>query len=251
MHLLFPDANVNRKPSSRLMKGVWTGLRCALIATLAIGVLGVAQGQANKSSSGKSTTAKSKPPAKKPDNKGAGEPMANARVIMVFPPDTKGGVSELVSDSITDVERGRLVASRKYRTVSFSRAIPTIRLGLVEQSITQTDVSHPYDVDSKLKKLSQLASYDMVLATTINDYTYDEKTNSVSVVMSIRLIDFSGEKPVVRSAGASMTSPENPAGNPKQEKIADNVIRSLTEKLMTDLLNPRPGTSPSAESGTK
>ena len=238
MHLHFPVAAKSRiAPQHRLVKGILNGLKCALIAALAVGVLGAAHAQAKK-------------PGKKPD-KGMTMPMGSGRVIMVFPPDTKGGVSELVSDSVTDVERARLLTAHMYRAVYFSRAIPTIRLGLVEQTISQTDVSHPYDVDSKLKKLAQLANYDMVLATTINDYQFDDKTNSVSIVMSVRLIDFSGEKPVVRSAGASMSSPENPAGNPKQEKIADTVIRNLTEKLMTDLLNPKPATKPSAESGTK
>ncbi|HLK57057.1 MAG TPA: hypothetical protein VKU00_10855 [Chthonomonadaceae bacterium] len=238
MHLLFPDANQTRKRlATRLLKGCLYGLLLALITSLTVGVLGTAQGRTSP-----------KPPKNSMKNAG---PTVPSRIIMVFPPDTKGGMSEVVSDSITDVERARLIASRKYRSVLFTRAIPTIRMGLVEQTISQTDVSHPFDDDAKLKKLAQYADYDLVLATTINDYQYDDKTNSVSVVLSIRMIDYSGEKPVVRSVGASMSSPENPAGNPRHEKIADSLIRNLTEKLMTDLLSPKPTTNPSAQNSVR
>lgn len=246
MHLLFPDAKNSVHRINRLKRGFIVGLQYALIASLTIGVLGAVQAKPKPPKSDKG--GKAKPPVK-PDNM-AGT-MAPERVVLLFAPDTKGGVSEVVSDTITDVERGRLLATHLYRTINFSRSLPTVRLGMVEQSISQTDVNHPYDVDSKLKKLAQYSNYDMVLATTINDYQFDDKTNSVSIVMSIRMIDYSGEKPVVRSAGASMSSPENPTGNPRQEKIADNLVRSLTEKLMTDLLNPKPVTKPSAEGAAK
>lgn len=157
------------------------------------------------------------------------------RTILVFPPDTRGGVSDQLSDIITDVEQSRIAVSNNYQSLYFIRSLPTIRRALNEASLSTADVSHPFDSDAKLKRVAQNAGYDMVLVSSIDDYSYDAAKNQVSMTISARLIDFSGAKAVVRAAAESGKSPDG-TGNIPEVKLALPVARSISEKLITDLL---------------
>jgi len=161
--------------------------------------------------------------------------MTPTRVIVVFPTDAKGGVSDQVSDIITETIQGRVAASGRYQTVYFLRSIPTVARALNEATLTPNEVSHPFDDDTKLKKLMPYTGFDMALTTSIDSYTYDAAKNQVTMLISARLIDFRGEKPVVRAAAENDKSSEN-AGNAREIVLASQVAKSITEKLMNTLL---------------
>src|SRR5205823_3742301 len=68
-----------------------------------------------------------------------------SRVVLVFATDAKGGISDQLSDVITDTIQGRLAASGQYDSVYFLRSIPTIKRALTEATLTPNEISHPYD----------------------------------------------------------------------------------------------------------
>jgi hypothetical protein len=158
-----------------------------------------------------------------------------------------------LTDIITDTVQGRLAASGHYQSVYFLRSLPTVQRALNENALTSNEISHPFDDDAKLKKLMPLTSYYLALTTSIDSYTYDEKKNQVTMLISARLIDFSGSKPVVRAAAENGSSPEN-GGNAKEVTLALGVAKNITEKLMTSLLSPAKSTtmrSPAIEAGLR
>lgn len=171
-------------------------------------------------------------------SKKSSKTMGMQRRVLVFPPDTKGGVSDQLTDIVSDVEQARLALSNDYRSAYFTIALPTIRRALLESSLSTGDTSAPFDDLTKAKKLAQIAGYDMVLVTSIDDYQYDAAKKKISLVMSARLIDLSKDKPVIRSAGESAASADNAAKSEKDIAPALQVARDLTEKIMSDILKP-------------
>jgi hypothetical protein len=161
--------------------------------------------------------------------------MTPSRVIVVFPTDGKGGASDQLSDTITETIQGRIAASGRYQTLYFLRSIPTVQRALNESTLTANEVSHPFDDDTKLRKLMPNTGYDMALTTSIDSYTYDSAKNQVTVLISARLIDYRGDKAVVRAAAENGSSPEN-SGNVREIVLAAAVAKSITEKLITSLL---------------
>ncbi len=174
-------------------------------------------------------------------SKSGGSAPVELKRILVFPTDTRGGVSDQVADDIAAVIKSRLIASHLYEPLSFLSSIPTVKVGLTEQTLVQTDVRKPFDSDTKLKKLSSVTGYQYVIVSTVDDYQYDSNANELNIVMSVRLIDYSGAKAVVRTAAQSATSPKNTANVPEL-KLATDLVRSLTDKLMTSILTPKPPT---------
>lgn len=224
----FPEAQsfcVRR--GALIRSGLATG--CALLFSLSFVAAASAQDKDNKDK-------KKNPPAAS-----KGGPVVVARHVLVFPTDTKGGVGDQVADDIASVIQSRLSLAKIYEPIAFLPSIPTVKLAVAEQTLTQADIKKPFDSDAKLKKLSGVTSYDMVFVSSIDDYQYDSAKNQVSVVMSARLIDYSGAKAVVRSAAQSATSPEN-GGNTPELKIATELLRTLTDKLMTAIITPKPPT---------
>lgn len=168
------------------------------------------------------------------------------RVVLVFPTDGKGGLSDQLSDVITDTVQGRLATSGRYQSVYFLRSIPTVNRALLEGTLTPNEVSHPFDDDLKLRKLMPYSGFDYALTTSIDSYTYDSAKNQVTLLISARLIDFRGEKPVVRAAAENGSSPAN-GSNAREITLASDVAKSITEKLMTSLLaQEKPSTAPTA-----
>jgi hypothetical protein len=161
--------------------------------------------------------------------------MTPSRVIVVFPTDGKGGVSDHISDIITETIQGRIAASGRYQTIYFLRSIPTVARALNEATLTPNEVSHPFDDDTKLKKLMPYTGYDMALTTSIESYTYDSAKNQVTLLISARLFDYRGEKPFVRAAAENDKSSEN-SGNAREIVLASQVAKSIAEKLMNNLL---------------
>jgi len=168
--------------------------------------------------------------------KGKMKMMALPRAVLVFPTDGKGGVSDQIADTITETIQARISASEKYQTVYFLRSIPTVARALNEATLTPNEVSHPFDDDAKLRKLMPNAGYDLALTTSVDSYTYDPAKNQVTLLISARLIDYRGAKPVVRAVAENGSSAAN-GGNAKEIDLANQVAKSITEKLMTSLLS--------------
>jgi hypothetical protein len=207
--------------TARISAGV--GIVC--FAVLAVGGIGAeAQGS-----------------AKKKDSQPPKSAEVRVRTVLVFPTDTKGGVSDQVADDIVNVAEDRLTLSKLYSPIEFLTSIPTVKLAINDQTLTQAEVKKPFDSDAKLKKLSGVTGYDLILVSSIDDYEYDSAKNQVSVVMSARLIDYSGAKAIVRSAAQSAVSPTG-SGNTPELKIATSLVRGLMDKLMTSILTPKPPT---------
>ncbi len=161
--------------------------------------------------------------------------------VLVFPPDTKGGASDQISDDILGTIKDRLTASKKYEPIRFLSSIPTVRLAVMQNTLLPADVRKPFDNDAKLKKLSGVTGQSYVIVASVDDYEYDSAKNQVNVVISVRMIDYTGAKAVVRSAAQSASSPAN-AGNTAESKLASDLAKSLTDKLMTSILTPKPTT---------
>lgn len=167
---------------------------------------------------------------------------APKRVVVVFPPDVTASTPgedkfspDQLTDIVVDVIQSRLKTAGNYRTIFYSRSLPTVKRAINEQTLTAADADKPFSVDDKVKKLALLAGYDMVIVSSIDDYQYNADKNQVSLVMSARLIDFAGGSKVVRAAGESVTSAEAPKTK-KQLDVALETARSLTETLVNQLL---------------
>ncbi|HLJ56333.1 MAG TPA: hypothetical protein VKT77_14930, partial [Chthonomonadaceae bacterium] len=169
--------------------------------------------------------------------RGAKEKMAVAsRTVLVFPTDGKGGISDQLSDVVTDTMRARIGASGKYQTVYFLRSLPTVVRALNESTLTNNEVSHPFDDDAKLKKLMPQTSFDLALTTSVDSYNYDAAKNQVTLLISARLIDFRGAKPVVKAAAENASSAAS-GGNAREIDLATEVAHNIAEKLITSLLS--------------
>lgn len=174
-------------------------------------------------------------PAKTDPKKGMME--AAARIIVVFPPETKGGVSDQIADTISEVVQSRLTLSGQYRTVYFLASSPTIRRALLESTVTKEEVDKPVAIDSRIKKLTQLSGHDMAVAVSIIDYQFDKATNKVSMVLSAKILDYTGAAP--RGTNRNGESPAKLASKATEYDLAAALARDLTDKMMTDLLAPK------------
>jgi hypothetical protein len=160
--------------------------------------------------------------------------------VLVFQPDTKGGNSDAIADDILQVMKDKLTATKKYEPIRFLSSLPTVRLAVVQGTLLSSDVRKPFDNDTKLKKLSGVTGLSYVIVASVDDYSYDSGKNQVDLVVSVRMIDYSGAKAVVRSAAQSASSPAG--GNTPELKLASDLAKSLTDKLMTSVLTPKPPT---------
>ncbi len=195
---------------------------------------GTTPGTMEKSQGKKNKPKKMASPPKSADKKTM--MAAPARIVVMFPPETKGGVSDQIADVITDVVQSRLNLSGKYRTVSFLGSSPIIRRGLTEGTLTKEDVDKPTASTVRMTKLTQLMGYDMAVAVSIIDYQYDKATNKVSMVMSAKILDYSGPAP--RGTGNNGESPNKPSPKATEYDLAAALARDLTEKMMSELLAP-------------
>lgn len=161
--------------------------------------------------------------------------MMPSRTVLVFPTDGKGGISDQLSDVVTDTVRSRIAASGKYQTVYFLRSLPTVVRAINESTLTNNEVSHPFDDDAKLRKLMPQTGFDMALTTSVDSYTFDAAKNQVTLLISARLIDFRGAKPVVKAAAENASSAAA-GGNAREIDLANQVAHNVAEKLITSLL---------------
>ena len=180
-------------------------------------------------------------------NKNSKKDGPTIETVLVFPPDTPspaGGVADQLTDTVTRVIQRRLDASKRYHSIYFTRAVPVVRRAINDGTLTPADTDRPFN-SLKAKKVSQLSGYANVFMTDINGYSYDADKHQVTLSISLSLIDYSGSKPVVRSAGEQMVSSDKEPKTATEINIALDVARDLTEKLMTELFKPKT-TAPAA-----
>ena len=168
--------------------------------------------------------------------------------VLIFPPDTPSpaGMADQLTDTVTRVIQRRLDATKKYHCLIFRRSMPSVRRALIEGTITNLDTDKPFN-PAKVKRISQLTGYPVVFTTDINGYSYDADKHQVTVSISLGLIDYTGSKPLVRSAGEQMVSSDKESKSAKELTLALDVSRDLTEKLMTELFKPKPMTKPAPD----
>lgn len=166
-------------------------------------------------------------------------------VVLVFPPDTLAGAGDLTVDVITEGEESRLNASHAYQPLAFLRSLPTIRRGLNDGTLSNADVTPPFEDVPKLKKLAQAAGVNFVLATAFDTYHFDPEKGQIHITLNARLIDFSGAKPEVHNATAGGVTPEKSAQHDTDVAAARQLVRSLTGQLMDSLL-PKPAPASAA-----
>ena len=169
------------------------------------------------------------------------------RLVLVFPVDAKGAAAEQLSDIITDVEKARLSTSGMYSGISFLTSLPSIRRAVGEQSLTQADVQPPFATRTKAQKLTTTAGYDMAVISSLDSYEYNADNQNVTMVLSMQMIDFSGDTPRNYTAADTVTTAPKSAKNATDTTASEQAARSLTEKLMTSVLNSAKGAkTPSA-----
>jgi hypothetical protein len=207
---------------------------CAFLLCLSVGALTPAHAQSDPAAmqEKKSKKKSHKPAPPKPAAMKAA--METARVVVVFPPETKGGVSDQIADAITDVVQARLNLSGKYRTVFFLPSAPTIRRGMLENTLTKEEVDKPVATDARIKKLTGLSGHDMAFVVSIIDYQFDKAANKVSMVLSAKLLDYTGAAP--RGTNRNGDSPDKPSPKATEYDLAAALARDLTEKMMSDLM---------------
>jgi hypothetical protein len=203
---------------------------CAVVLCLSLGTMMPAHAQST------TTGTPDKKSKKKTNTPPPPKTEAAARIIVVFPPETKGGVSDQIADAISDVVQSRLNLSGKYKTVYFLPSSPTVRRALIEGTLKKDDVDHPVATDSLIKKLTELTGHDMAFVVSIIDYQFDKAANKVSMVLSAKLLDYTGPAP--RGTNRNGDSPDKPSPKATEYDLAAALARDLTEKMVTDLLTP-------------
>ena len=174
------------------------------------------------------------------------------QTVLVFPPDTPSpaGIADQLTDTVTRVVQRRLDASKKNHSVYFLRSLPTVRRAVSDGAITTLDTDSPFNL-VKVKRLSQLTGYATVFTTDINGYSFDADKHQATLSITLSLIDYSGSKPITRSAGEQMVSSDKEAKSATEITVAMDVARDLTEKLMTELFKPKPVTPVTPDAADK
>lgn len=178
---------------------------------------------------------------KKPPKEAPTAPKAEPKRILLFPVDfQEGSKASTLADAIERSITRRLTEKDQYAVTAFFPAMSLIKRAVIQRQIDKKDVEHPYDKTDKAKKLADIAGYNLVILSSINDYQYDATKKQVTLDISIRIVDFAGEKPaVVTFVAETATSPASTDANPNEEKIALDFARDFIEKLMKDVLKPK------------
>lgn len=229
-----PSASQPRLFSSRASGRLTRLMACAAAACFAYGA--IAPAGANTPVRAAAQTKKDKKKDKTPAPPKSTTPAAPVRTVLIFPPETKGGVSDQIADAITDVVQSRLNLSGKYKTVLLLPSAPIIRRGLLDNSLTKEEVDKPYATDARIKKFTELTSHDLAFVVSIIDYQYDKATNKVSMVLSAKMVDYTGSAP--RGTNRNGESPDKPSAKATEYDLAAALARDLTEKMVSDLLAP-------------
>ncbi len=169
------------------------------------------------------------------------KPKAEPRRVLVLPIDTKSERAEALTDAFNAIITRRLTDKDAFEVTAFDINAPLIKRALIDRQLDKKDAKKPFDNVIKAKKIAGIVGQNLVLLTSIGDYQYDEAKRQVTLDITLRLVDFSGEKPKVEKYVAeTATSPENVSKEKDEAKIAQDLLKELAEKLMKDLLKPKP-----------
>ncbi len=228
-------------------------LALAVLLALPCGGLGAAPSRSAQNSSQQSSSARarSRQSSRRTERGKRGKKSdIPTTVVLLFQPDTKGGVSDQLGDVISDVEESRLRATGNYSVIYFQTALPSIRRALLDHTINPEDARPPFDNNAKATRLAHLLSYPMVLVSAIESYEYNAPKKTVSLVLSGRLMDVSGQTTrVIRAVTITGDNAKSGAApDAKEETIASQVARDTAERLMNDLLQPPAKPAPEEKS---
>jgi hypothetical protein len=178
---------------------------------------------------------------KKPPKEAPQSPKTEPKRILLFPTDYQEGSKAIaLTDAVERSITRRLSEKDQYAVTAFFPAMSLIKRAVIQRQIEKKDVEHPYDKTDKAKKLADIAGYNLVVLSSINDYQFDATKKQVTLDISIRIVDFAGEKPaVITFVAETATSPTSTDANATEEKIALDFARDFIEKLMKDVLKPK------------
>lgn len=157
------------------------------------------------------------------------------RVLLLFATDYHGDKAAVAGGVVSDVVKSRLATSDRYEPSSFRSSNASIRRAVIEHTLTEKDVSPPFDSNQKIQKLMQIAGYDLALSSSLEDFTYDAAKHCVTVAISLTMIDLTRPKSKITSLADFVTTPDNSV-KAADDPAAEAAARNLVEKLMTQLL---------------
>lgn len=184
-----------------------------------------------------SQTAPQNPPAKTTENDKKAEP----RRILLLPIDAPEGKAEALTDALNAMAQKRFTDKDVYAVTNFDSASALVKRAVIDRQIERKDVEKPFDNVIKAKKLAALLRFKLVLLIAINDYQFNQDKKQVTLDISLRIVDFSGEKPKVEKYVAeTATSPATASKDKNEAMLASDLLKELGDKLITDLLKTKP-----------
>ncbi len=165
---------------------------------------------------------------------------AEPRRILMLPIDTPDGKGETLTDALNEIVQKRFTEKDAFALTIFEPTSALIKRAVIDRQIERKDLKKPFDNVAKAKKLAGLLGYKLVLLIAINDYQYDEAKKQATLDISLRIVDFSGEKPKVEKYVAeTATSPADAPKEKKEATIASDLLKELGEKLVKDMLKAK------------
>lgn len=175
------------------------------------------------------------------------EKKAEPRRLLTLPIDAPDGKGEALTDALDSLVKKRFTEKDVFTLTGFEPNSALIKRALIDRQIDRKDLKKPFDNLPKAKKIANLLGFNLVLLVSINDYQYDEAKRQVTLDVSMRIVDFSGEKPKVEKYVAeTATSPANAPKDKGEPQIGADLLNELGEKLIKDMLKEK-----TAEEGKK
>lgn len=159
------------------------------------------------------------------------------RSVLVFPVDVPSTVTnrDEVRGLLTEMAFSRLQSSGTYSVTQFHRSLPTVARLVLDQQLTDADVSEPFGEDNtKGTKVAKAAGYQAIFLGSIDDYQFDDAKKQAQIVLSGRLFDVETGKligtPVTLQASSAT------GGTAKEDERAMEAARSAGQQVMTKLV---------------
>lgn len=177
-------------------------------------------------------------------------PAVPKRVMLFFPTETKGDKMAGAGEIVADVIKSRLASSDLFAPSTFRTSIASVRRAINEHTLTDKEVSGPFDSNQKIEKLMKVAGYDLAMSSSLDDFSFDAAKHAATVSISLTLIDLTQPKSKFTSIADLVTTPENSVKS-ADDPAAEQAARDLAEKLMTQLIDKARAKSPSQPMGKK
>ncbi|MCX6382600.1 MAG: hypothetical protein NT023_24495 [Armatimonadetes bacterium] len=165
---------------------------------------------------------------------------AEPRRLLILPIDTPDGKAEALTDALNSIVQKRFTEKDLFAITIFEINSPLIKRATIDRQLERKDLKKPFDNVVKAKKIAGVLGFNLVLLIAVNDYQYDEAKRQVTLDISLRIVDFSSEKPKVEKYVAETATSSTDAPKDKDEaKLAADLLTELTEKLVKDMLKAK------------